>query len=149
MCYPFWRIYEMHPGLSLKYGCDTSLLLQLVWEPENQRVFEELEFLSYSKLNKKRILATLIPFDFVAPKLVPSVTGSSLPHSSLFYEEKDETNFIGMKLCLHCFLNILYFPNKTLYRETVSTKILFLLCLCVILKLPPNGLMSHDMRPLR
>jgi hypothetical protein len=28
MCYLLWCIYEMHPALSLKSGCDTPLQLQ-------------------------------------------------------------------------------------------------------------------------
>jgi hypothetical protein len=26
MCCPLWRMYEMHPALSLKSGCDTGAL---------------------------------------------------------------------------------------------------------------------------
>jgi hypothetical protein len=44
----------------------------LVWVRENQRRLEELEFSFYSKLNKKSILAPLIPSGFMASKFQTS-----------------------------------------------------------------------------
>jgi hypothetical protein len=51
-----------------------AVRLGLVWEPQNRRGqnrrgYEELESISYSKLNKKGILAPPITFGFVASKL--------------------------------------------------------------------------------
>lgn len=54
----------------------------LVWEPQNWRRLEGLKSHPYSILNKKRILAPLIPYGFWTPKLALRDFVSPLSHTT-------------------------------------------------------------------